>query len=78
MFTVHIYPANTRTQNALLYDLLSAFAQRTGVPVLLNTSFNAAGEPIVCTPQDALKTFLAMGLDLLVLGDWLVSVRRKI
>jgi carbamoyltransferase len=42
------------------------------VPVVLNTSFNAAGEPIVCTPTDAIRTFLATGLDALVLGDLLV------
>jgi len=65
----------TRTQNPQLYDLLIAFSQHTTVPVLLNTSFNAAGEPIVCTPQDAIKTFLATGLDVLVLGNYVA--RRK-
>jgi carbamoyltransferase len=65
----------SREQNPLLYDLIFAFWQRTQVPVLLNTSFNAADEPIVCTPQDAIKTFLATGLDLLVLGEWIVRRR---
>ena len=68
----------TRDQNSLLYDLLTAFAQRTGVPVLLNTSFNAAGEPIVCTPKDAIKTFLATGLDVLVLGDYVARRRAAV
>jgi carbamoyltransferase len=43
------------------------------VPVLLNTSLNVSGEPIACTPEDALRTFLASGLDHLALGDFLVS-----
>ena len=49
--------------------LLAAFERRTGCPVLLNTSFNVAGEPIVATPADALMTFAAAGLDALVLED---------
>jgi carbamoyltransferase len=65
----------TRDQNPRLYDLVEAFDKRSGVPVLLNTSFNAAGEPIVCTPEDAIKTFLATDLDILVLGDYVA--RRK-
>jgi carbamoyltransferase len=64
----------TRDQNAEFYDLLSAFARRSGgVPILMNTSFNTAREPIVCTPQDAIASFLASGLDLLLLGDFLVE-----
>jgi carbamoyltransferase len=59
-------------QNPRLYDLIRAFRQQTGVPVLLNTSFNDADEPIVCTPQDAIRSFLAMELDMLVLGDYVV------
>jgi carbamoyltransferase len=62
----------TRDQNTRLYDLIDTFYRHTGIPVLLNTSFNAAGEPIVCTPKDAIRTFLATGLDLLVLGDFIV------
>jgi carbamoyltransferase len=59
-----------RSANPRFYDLLRAFEHRTGLPVLLNTSFNAAGEPIVCSPGDAIRSFLAMGLDALVLGDF--------
>ena len=54
------------------FDLITAFGELTGVPVLLNTSFNVAGEPIVESPDDALRTFRAARLDLLVLGDHLV------
>jgi carbamoyltransferase len=64
----------TKNQNPRFYDLIMAFSERTGIPVLLNTSFNTAGEPIVCTPEDAIKTFLVTNLDVLVLGDY---VARK-
>jgi carbamoyltransferase len=56
--------------------LLRAFHRRTGCPVLLNTSFNARDEPVVCTPQDALATFRRTGLDLLVVEDCLVEAAR--
>jgi carbamoyltransferase len=51
------------------HALIAAFAERTRVPVLLNTSFNVAGEPIVCSPEDAVRCFTAADLDGLVLGD---------
>lgn len=54
------------------HRLLKAFGQRTGVPVLLNTSFNVKGEPIVCTIQDALRTFWSTGLEVLAAGDFLI------
>lgn len=54
------------------HRLISAFEKRTGVPVLLNTSYNVKGEPIVCTAQDALRTFWATGLEILALGDYLI------
>ena len=53
--------------------LLEAFERRTGCPVLLNTSFNVAGEPIVCSPVDALFTMVSAGLDALVLEDFLID-----
>lgn len=65
----------TREQNEFYYDLLGRFGEMTGVPVVLNTSFNVVGEPVVCTPGDAIRSFLAAGLDLLVLGDLLVERR---
>lgn len=55
-----------------IHALLSEVERRSGAPVLLNTSFNASDEPIVCTPADALATFLRTGLDALVLGPFLV------
>src|SRR5206468_2875177 len=62
----------TAEQNAGLATLLEAFAAETGVPCLINTSFNVAGEPIVCTPDDAIRCFLSTEIDYLVLGNRLV------
>lgn len=59
-------------RNPRLHALLEAFRRRTGCPVLVNTSFNVRGEPIVCAPSDAFRCFLATDIDLLVLGDYLV------
>jgi carbamoyltransferase len=60
-------------QNARLYRLLREFDAITGVPVLLNTSFNVKGEPIVETPGDAVECFLTTGIDYLSLHDTLIS-----
>jgi carbamoyltransferase len=62
-----------REQNAPYYDLLKAFAARTGVPVLVNTSFNTRGEPVVCTPRDAIECFWTSPLDVLVIGPFLLE-----
>ena len=61
-----------RETSPLFHRLINAFADETGCPVLLNTSFNRAGEPIVCTPEDALASARAAELDLLVLETSLV------
>jgi carbamoyltransferase len=63
----------TEDTNPVLYRLLKEFEALTGVPVLLNTSFNVKGEPIVETPRDAMACFLTTGIDHLVLHDTLVS-----
>lgn len=55
------------------HRLLQAFGALTGVPVLINTSFNVRGEPVVCTPQDALHAFFSTPLDALVMGSWLIQ-----
>lgn len=65
--TVHI---NT---NSLYHKLLSVFKQKTGCPVLVNTSFNVRGEPIVCTPEDAYRCFMGTELDLLVIGSFILK-----
>lgn len=63
----------TRAQHPRYYDLIAAFARRTGVPVLINTSFNTRGEPIVCTPRDAVECFWTSPLDALVIGSFLLE-----
>jgi carbamoyltransferase len=64
-----------REQHSLYYDLLEAFQRRTGVPVLVNTSFNTRGEPIVCTPRDAIECFASSPLDALAIGPYLLEKR---
>ena len=62
-----------RDTNPRYYDLLKAFGRATGVPVLVNTSFNVRGEPIVNTPRDALNAFWSTPLDALVIGSFLLE-----
>jgi carbamoyltransferase len=62
-----------RERNPLWYDLIAAFGRRTGVPVILNTSFNLKGEPIVSSPEDAIKTFEWSGMDHLVIGRFVAD-----
>ncbi len=62
----------TRRSNPRYYALIERFGQASGVPVLLNTSFNLRGEPIVNTPAEALQTFSRSGMDALVLDRTLV------
>lgn len=61
-----------RNQNPAYYDVLKAFYKRTGVPVLTNTSFNTLGEPIVCSPRDAVECFWTSPIDALVIGPYLL------
>lgn len=58
--------------NPRFHKLLTAFGERTGVPILMNTSFNLKGEPIISSPENACHTFLASAMDALVLGDHLI------
>jgi len=60
-----------KNTNARFWSLLNAFNQLTGIPVLLNTSFNVKGEPIVCSPEDAIKCYLNSGIDILVMGNYM-------
>jgi carbamoyltransferase len=62
----------TRADSPEYYDLIKAFADRTGCAVIVNTSFNVRGEPIVCTPYDAYRCFMRTEMDALVLGDCLL------
>ncbi len=67
----------TEEHNPRYYRLIRRFGDLTGVPVLINTSFNVRGEPIVCTPQDAYHTFLNTGIDALVMGSFIVTEKPK-
>ncbi|MDB5127268.1 carbamoyltransferase C-terminal domain-containing protein [Mucilaginibacter sp.] len=58
------------------YDLLKAFERKTGVPVLVNTSFNTLGKPIVCTPRDAVECFWSSPFDALVIGSFIIEKER--
>jgi carbamoyltransferase len=63
----------TETSNNRFYNLITKFYEKTGVPVLLNTSFNGPKEPIVESPTDAINTFIETGLDFLVLNNFVIS-----
>jgi carbamoyltransferase len=71
------YSARVQTvqhaDNPIYHELLSEFDRLTGCPVLVNTSFNVRGEPIVCTPEDAYRCFMRTGIDALVLGEYLLD-----
>jgi carbamoyltransferase len=70
------YSARVQTvdneRHPLLHQLLTAFYQKTGCPVLINTSFNVRSEPIVCTPEDAYRCFMMTDMDVLVLGRFVL------
>lgn len=66
----------TRDMNPLLYRLVELFEQRTGVPVLLNTSFNINNEPIVETPEDAIRCFLGTNIDALLINGTVLLVKK--
>lgn len=59
--------------NPKYYNLINAYYQKSGVPLIINTSFNVKGEPIVCSPRDALKCFLSTEIDYLVIGNYLIK-----
>jgi len=66
-----------RERSPLLYRLMREFHARTGCPVLINTSFNVRSEPIVCTPEDAWRCFLATDIDVLVLGHQILRKEEQ-
>src|SRR5579863_4062402 len=64
-------------ENALFHELLTEFGRLTGYPVLINTSFNVRGEPIVCTPEDAYRCFLRTNIDYLVIEDLVLAKQAQ-
>ncbi|MFT4847948.1 MAG: carbamoyltransferase [Parvicella sp.] len=67
----------TRDVNERYYDLISSFEKLTGVPMLLDTSFNVADEPIVETPEDAIRCFLSTDIDVIGIGSFLIKKRNR-
>ncbi len=63
--------------NKLYYDIIKAFEELTGLGIIINTSFNVRGEPIVCTPEDAYRCFMRTEMDYLVLGDYLLEKTKQ-
>jgi carbamoyltransferase len=63
----------SREGNSLLYDLLNRFEEKTGCAVLVNTSFNVRGEPIVCSPDDAYRCFMNTEMDFLIIGPYVID-----
>ena len=66
-----------QVRNSLLHQLMTSFHQKTGCPVLINTSFNVRSEPIVCTPLDAWRCFQMTDMDALVLGKHILLKREQ-
>jgi carbamoyltransferase len=62
-----------RESHPRYYDVIKSLGDKTGVPVVLNTSFNIQGEPVVESPQDAIRCFFSTGLDFLVIGNFLLK-----
>jgi carbamoyltransferase len=66
-----------KESNPLYYEMLKAFYELTGCPVIINTSFNVRGEPIVCTPQDAYTCFMRTQMDYLIMGNYLLDKTKQ-
>ncbi|HPT27455.1 MAG TPA: carbamoyltransferase C-terminal domain-containing protein, partial [Bryobacteraceae bacterium] len=62
-----------KDENPLFHRLLTMWGERTGVPVLYNTSFNLFGDPMVCTPRDAVRSFYSSGIDSMVIGNFVLE-----
>ena len=66
-----------KENNIRLYTLLKKFGEYTGIPVLLNTSFNIKGQPIVETPEDAVKAFISCDMDVLVIHNYMILKKKQ-
>lgn len=71
-FSARVQTVDKNT-NPKFYGLLDEFGELTQCPILINTSFNVRGEPIVCSPEDALKCFMRTGMDYLAIGNFLID-----
>jgi carbamoyltransferase len=75
-YSARIQTVNQNT-NKSYYDLISKFKEKTGCPIIVNTSFNVRGEPIVCTPADAFNCFMGTDLDYLVIGNCILDKNKQ-
>ncbi|MFC1571222.1 carbamoyltransferase [Candidatus Margulisiibacteriota bacterium] len=75
--TARVQTVNKKT-NLKFWNLINEFKNITGIPIILNTSFNIKGEPVVCTPKDALRCFFSTGIDYLVMGNYLIGKEYEI
>jgi carbamoyltransferase len=66
-----------RETNPLYWDIIDAFQKKTGCPVIVNTSFNVRGEPIVCTPADSYRCFMRTEMDFLVLENFVLDKKDQ-
>ena len=75
------YSARVQTvdpvRNSFYYKTIDAFYRKTGCPVIINTSFNIRGEPIVCTLEDSYRCFMCTNMDYLVLGDFVLDKEKQ-
>jgi carbamoyltransferase len=67
----------TRENNSLYYEMIARFSEKYGCPVIINTSFNVRGEPIVCTPEDAYLCFMRTNMDYLIIGNYLLNKENQ-
>ena len=75
-YSSRIQTVNEKT-NKLFYELISKFKEKTGCPIIVNTSFNVRGEPIVNTPKDAFNCFMGTELDYLVIGNCILDKTKQ-
>jgi carbamoyltransferase len=67
----------TKDDNPLFYGVIEEFYKKTGCPMIVNTSFNVRGEPIVCRPEEAYKCFMRTGMDYLIIGSYLLDKKKQ-
>jgi carbamoyltransferase len=75
-FSARIQSVNRET-NQRFWMLINEFKKQTGCSVIINTSFNVRGEPIICTPDEGYRCFMRTGMDYLVLGDYLFEKNQQ-
>ena len=75
-YSARIQTVNKKT-NKRYHDLISKFKEKTGCPLLVNTSFNVRGEPIVNSPKDAFNCFMGTDLDYLVIGNFILDKNKQ-